>query len=86
MNEAITVLEPFSLVPPIGGLETWCLYEKRGSSLDSNKQGKMNIGYDPKAFSIIFAQDARVLDRCMNEVSSSDLNRKKQMHEKFMLS
>ena len=50
---------------------------KRDSSLDSNKQGKMNIGYDPKTFSIIFAQDTRVSDRCMNEGSSSDLNRKR---------
>jgi hypothetical protein len=57
---------------------------KRDSSLDSNKQGKMNIGYDPKTFSIIFAQDTRVSDRCMNEGSSSDLNRKRQIHKQCM--
>ena len=44
----------------------------------------MNIRYDPRAFSVILAGDARVSDRCMNEGFSSDLNRKRQMDEQFL--
>ena len=35
-------------------------------------------------FLIIFSQDVRDLDRCMNEGSSLDLTRKKQMHGQFL--
>jgi hypothetical protein len=45
--------------------------------LDLKNDGKMNIGYDLKAYSVILAQDSRVLDRCMNEGSSLDLIKKK---------
>ena len=41
----------------------------------------MDIKYDPKVFSFIFAQDSRVLDKCMNKGSLLDLSRKKQIHE-----
>jgi hypothetical protein len=44
----------------------------------------MNIGYDPRVFSIILTRDARVLDRCMNEGSASGLGRKRQMYEQFL--
>ena len=33
----------------------------------------MNIGYDPKVYSIIFAQNLRVLDRGMDKDLSLDL-------------
>ena len=42
----------------------------------------MNIGYDLKAYSVILAQDSRVLDRCMNEGSSLDLKKKKKKKKK----
>ena len=48
-------------------------------------KGRMNIGYNPTIYSIIFAQNLRVLDRCMNEDLSLDLNEKGgQMYRQFI--